>query len=100
MTSAEVVRKFRKDIPLKHQTSMDTKIAWLWHQRFGTVQTIYNETNDVETKTVCTIFLQAIMAKDLPSIKLLLDRMEGGAIVDHEVLDRAGARQPQEFMPF
>ena len=31
-------RKFRHEIPEKHRGSMDTRIRWLWNQRFGTVQ--------------------------------------------------------------
>lgn len=96
---SEVTLRFRKEIPRKHRGSADAKIQWLWNQRFGTIQTIYNETDDVETKTVCTLFLQAIIGKELPSIRLILNRLEGGAIVDTEIVERE-TDSPSGFMPF
>lgn len=89
--SSELVltRKYRKRIPDSHRTSLDTRIVWLWHQRFGTVQTIWNETNDVLDKTACTLVLQAIMGKDLTSIQQLFQRLEGGALVDEELRKQA-----------
>lgn len=86
--SAEVVRKFRKQVPDAHRVSLDTRLAWLWHQRFGTVQTIWNESKDVLDHTACTIVLQAIMARDLNSIELLFQRLEGGAQLDVVVQDQ------------
>lgn len=89
MTSAEVVpiRKFRKQIPVAHQVSLDTRVQWLWHQRFGTVQMIWKESRDVLDHTAATMILQAIMAKDLTSITQLFQRLEGGARNDTELLD-------------
>jgi hypothetical protein len=86
---ATPTRKFRGSIPREHQVSLDTRIKWLWHQRFGTVQTIWNTSRDVLDHTACTLILQAIMAKDLTSVQLLLQRLEGGAIMDEEIVDRA-----------
>ena len=89
--TAELVplqRKFRKAIPDIHRTSLDTRIQWLWHQRFGTVQMIWKESADVLDHTACTLILQAIMAKDLDSITQLFQRLEGGAIVDTELQER------------
>ena len=37
-----VARKFRKAIPDSHRTTLDTRIVWLWHQRFGTVQMVWS----------------------------------------------------------
>lgn len=85
----EVVRKFRKQVPAAHRQSLDTRIAWLWNQRFGTVQTIWKDSDDVLDKTAATLILQAIMAKDLTSITLLLQRLEGGSITDEAVADRS-----------
>ena len=86
--SSEIVRKFRKQIPDTHRVSLDTRLAWLWHQRFGTVQTIWNESKDVLDHTACTIVLQAIMARDLNSIARQFQRLEGGAQLDVVVQDQ------------
>lgn len=85
--SAELVltRKYRKQIPDSHRQSLDTRIVWLWHQRFGTVQMIWKETKDVLDKTACTLVLQAIMGQDLDSIIQLFQRLEGGPLTDEEV---------------
>lgn len=87
--SAELVlrRKYRKRIPEIHQVSLDTRIQWLWHQRFGTIQMIWKESADVLDVTAATLFLQAIMAKDLESISQLFQRLEGGAILDTALAD-------------
>lgn len=84
-------RKFRQAIPERHRASLDTMIHWLWHQRFGTVQTIWQTsqaTGRVLDHTACTLILQAIMGKDLDSIAQLFQRIEGGAQVDSELLDQ------------
>ena len=82
--SQEIVRKFRKEIPESHRGSVDTRLQWLWNQRFGTVQMIWKESPDVLDKTACTIILQAIIARDLNSIDLLFQRIEGGSITDQD----------------
>ena len=90
--SAELVpvtRKFRRQIPDAHRASLDTRIQWLWNQRFGTVQMIWKDSGDVLDKTAATLILQAIMGQDLDSIAQLFQRIEGGAIVDQDVLDRS-----------
>lgn len=84
-------RKFRKEIPEAHRTSLDTRIQWLWHQRFGTVQTIWKDSPDVLDHTAATLFLQAIMAKDLGSIQQLFQRLEGGSLMDEELAQRPEA---------
>ena len=83
--STEIVRKFRKQIPEAHRSSLDTRLMWLWHQKFGTVQTIWNESRDVLDHTACTLILQAIMSRDLNSIELLFQRLEGGAVGDERL---------------
>lgn len=86
--SQEIVRKFRKQIPEVHRKSLDTRLRWLWHQRFGTVQMVWQESKDILDKTAATLILQCIMAKDLNSIELLFQRIEGGAEVDEAVLTK------------
>ena len=52
------------------------------HQRFGTVQTVWNESPDALDKLASTVVLQAIMAVDLNSIMMLFQRLEGGPVTD------------------
>ena len=88
MQEMEKTRKFRRAIPKEHQKSLDTRLQWLFNQRFGTVQNIYKESSDVLDHTAATMILQCILAEDLLSIKLLYQRLEGGAMIDQEKLDR------------
>lgn len=85
------VHTFRKVIPSEHRTNLDTRLLWLWHQRFGTVQTIYLNSTDILDVTAATLILQAIMAKDLQSIRQLFQRLEGGAVYDSEMVRQAEA---------
>lgn len=85
---SEIVRRFRKQVPEAHRGSLDTRLLWLWHQKFGTIQTIWKESPDVLDHTACTLILQAIMSKDLPSIELLFRRLEGGAVYDEDLMER------------
>lgn len=84
-----VVKRYRKRVPDAHRQSLDTRLRWLWNQRFGTIQTIWKDSDDTLDKTACTLILQALMAKDLPSLTLLLQRLEGGSITDEELADRS-----------
>lgn len=86
---AELVlkNKYRRRIPEAHRTSLDTRIQWLWNQRFGTVQMIWKESTDVLDHTAATLFLQAIMGKDLVSISQIFQRLEGGPVADTEVAE-------------
>jgi hypothetical protein len=89
--SAELVlvRKFRHQVPDSHRGSLDTRIQWLWNQRFGTVQTIWKASQgpggDVLDHTAATLILQAIMGKDIESISQLFQRLEGGAVNDDQL---------------
>ena len=85
-------RHWRKEIPKEHRTSLDTRLRWLWNQRFGTVQQIRLQSPDMLDVTAATTVLQAIMAKDLNSIKLLFSRLEGGAQMDDEVAEKTAMR--------
>jgi hypothetical protein len=89
--SEEVVpiHRWRNRIPEEHRASLDTRLHWLWHQRFGTVQMIYTQSEDILDRTAATLILQAIMARDLRSIQQLFARLEGGAIYDEEIVDDA-----------
>lgn len=80
-------RVWRKQVPEAHRDSLDTRVAWLWNQRFGTVQNIYNHSPDILDRTAATLLLQAIMARDLVAIKQLFQRLEGGAQFDETLLE-------------
>lgn len=80
-------KKYRSSIPLEHCTSIDTKLRWLWNQRFGTVQKIWQETMDADTKAAATLCLNAAYVGDLSAINIVLNRLEGGALTDEDLLD-------------
>ena len=89
--TAEVVpinRKFRGQIPDTHRASLDTRLLWLWNQRFGTVQTVWKDSPDVLDHTAATLILKAIMAKDHDSIAQLFQRIEGGPVTDEDNLEK------------
>ena len=87
--SQELVRKFRREVPEMHKGSLDSRLQWLWMQRFGTVQMVWTESQDLLDHTAATIILQAIMAKDLNSIELIFQRLEGGAVADDSYTNSA-----------
>jgi hypothetical protein len=80
-------KKYRSSIPPEHLTSIDTKLRWLWNQRFGTVQKIWQETEDADTKAAATLCLNAAYLGDLASINIILNRLEGGVLTDQDMLD-------------
>jgi hypothetical protein len=81
-------RRFRTQVPDAHRKSIDTRIAWLWNQRFGTVQQVWQSSKDMLDHTAATLILQAVFAKDLDSIAQILQRLEGGALADSELAER------------
>jgi hypothetical protein len=81
-------RRFRNTIPDSHRKSIDTRIQWLWNQRFGTVQQVWNTSKDMLDHTAATLILQAVFAKDLDSIAQVLQRIEGGPLVDSDLAER------------
>jgi hypothetical protein len=83
-----VERRFRNQVPDAHRKSIDTRIAWLWNQRFGTVQQVWQNSRDMLDHTAATLILQAVFAKDLESITQVFQRLEGGAMVDTEMPER------------
>lgn len=87
------VRRFRVQVPEDHRSSLDTRLRWLWHQRFGTVQSVYNQSADILDVTAATLILQCIMGRDLKSIQQLFQRLEGGPLEDEAVMSQdAGVR--------
>ena len=97
MTSNEVVapeKLYRTRIPKEHQQTLDTRLQWLWNQKFGTIQKIRSTTTDQFDFLATTIMLQAVVAKDIDSIKLILERIEGGALQDEEVLEDSETIRP------
>ena len=87
MSDLVPVKTFRTHIPDDHRGSLDTRLHWLWHQRFGTVQTVYSRSDDILDVTAATLILQCVMAKDLRSIQQLFQRIEGGASEDQGIAD-------------
>ena len=81
-------RRFRTTIPDAHRKSIDTRIQWLWNQRFGTVQQVWQSSKDMLDHTAATLILQAVFAKDLDSIAQVLQRIEGGPLVDSDLAER------------
>lgn len=91
MSDIVPIRRWRNQVPEEHRTSLDTRLLWLWHQRFGTVQMVYQKSPDILDKTAATLILQAILGRDLKSIQQLFQRLEGGSMYDQEVLSREEA---------
>lgn len=85
--SSEVVRRLRTSIPEEHRLSDDSRIAWLWNQRVIVVQSIYKNTTDVRDRMAASLVLSAAWSAHLPSIELMLRRLEGGAITDQAIQD-------------
>ena len=93
--SAEVVpidrqpsRRWKGEVPKEHRTSLDTRLRWLWNQRFGTVQMVWQQSRDMLDRTAATLILQAIFAKDLEAIAQIFERIEGGAQFDVELSEK------------
>lgn len=80
-------RKFRSQVPEVHRKSLDTRIVWLWNQRFGTVQMVWKDSPDTLDHLAATMILQAILGKDLNNIALVYRRLEGGAQLDSAVAE-------------
>lgn len=74
-------------MPAEHKASIDTRLAWLWNQRFGTVQMVWKDSPDLLDHTAATIILQAVLAKDLNSIETIFQRIEGGSVPDTQVVE-------------
>ena len=79
--------RWRHEVPEEHRSNLDTRLQWLWMQKFGTLQMVYSRTEDLLDRTAATLILQAIMAKDLRSIQQLFTRLEGGPRFDQELVE-------------
>ncbi len=91
MSEVVPIRRYRQEVPDEHRGSLDTRLLWLWHQRFGSVQTVYSNSPDILDVTAATLILQAIMGRDLKSIQQLFQRLEGGPMYDKELKAREAA---------
>ena len=74
---------FRRSIPKEHRASLDTRVRWL---------SIYQNSDDLDDRTVASLFINAIWHKDLDSVALIFRRLEGGPITDEEQLTRTNLR--------
>ena len=85
-------QNFRRSIPKEHRASLDTRILWLYNQRFGTVQQVYQSSDDLDDRTVASLFINAIWHRDLDSIAMIYRRLEGGPVTDEEQLAKTNLR--------
>lgn len=85
---AEKRRNWRTQVPEAHRHSLDTRLLWLWNQRFGVLQSIFRDSPDTLDRTAATMLMQAILGKDLDSMELVFKRLEGAPLVDEEVLEQ------------
>ena len=85
MAEGVVVRRMLTSIPLEHRVTDDARLEWLWNQRIAVVQNIFMKTDNIRDRMAATLVLTATMSASLPSIELLLKRLEGGAVSDQEV---------------
>lgn len=84
----EIERKDRVKIPAQHRQTVDTRLAWLWNQKFAVVQNVWLHPQDQDDKLAATILLSAILTPvDLNAIGLLFKRLEGGSRVDEATLE-------------
>ena len=85
-------QNFRRSIPKEHRASLDTRILWLYNQRFGTIQQVYQSSDDLDDRTVASLFINAIWHRDLDSIAMIYRRLEGGPVTDEEQLAKTNLR--------
>ena len=92
MTDDEVVhvpnrRAMLRNIPQEHRATDDTRLEWLWNQRIIVVQNIYTHTDNARDKMAASLVLTAAWSANLPSIEMLLRRLEGGAVGDEVLME-------------
>lgn len=80
-------RSLRSEIPEEHRISDDSRFEWLWMQRLATVGSIYLRSKNIRDRMAAKVVLDATMSANLPSIELLLRRLEGGAVADQSLLE-------------
>ena len=83
----ELVRKLRSEIPNDHRSSSDSRMEWLWNQRLAVVASIYMRSPNIMDRMAAKLVLDAAMSANLPSIELLLRRLEGGAVSDQTIVE-------------
>ncbi|QYC53821.1 hypothetical protein SEA_EUGENEKRABS_51 [Microbacterium phage EugeneKrabs] len=82
-----IARRMPSNIPEEHRTTDDTRIEWLWNQRLIVVQNIYLNTGNIRDRMACALVLGAAWQANLASIELVFKRLEGGSVVDTDVID-------------
>jgi len=87
-----VQRNYLHQVPEAHRSSVDTRLRWLWNQKFGHIQTIHNSSPDPLDKMACVMIIQALFASDLNAITLILRRLEGGSVTDDQVAEQSAMR--------
>ena len=90
LSTKQLVRKLRHSIPKEYQASADLRIQWLWSQRLAVVQSISVNSKDVLDVLAAKLMLSAVMMRHLPSIELVLQRLEGAAVTDEAMTDTGG----------
>ena len=78
-------------IPPTHTASLDTRVLWLWNQRWGVVESVYHRSPDALDRFVAQLYIQAVLMKDLDTIRLLFVRLEGGAVDDVTIHELASS---------
>ena len=86
-SKALVARRMMSNIPEEHRATDDTRAQWLWNQRLIQVQHIYQNTDNIRDRMMCALVLGAAWSANLPSVELLLKRLEGGSIADVDIMD-------------
>jgi len=79
-------RRYRNEVPAAYKQSPDSRLAWLWNQKFGTVKAVWENSNDLQDRMAADLLLHAIIDSDITAIKLIFERLEGGAIYDTEMV--------------
>ncbi|QKY80412.1 hypothetical protein SEA_PABST_54 [Microbacterium phage Pabst] len=82
-----IARRMPSNIPEEHRTTDDTRIAWLWNQRLIVVQNIWSNTSNIRDRMAAALILGAAYQANMASIELVFKRLEGGAILDTEIID-------------
>ena len=67
--------RWRNKVPNEYKGNLDERLRWMWNQKFGTIQTIFNEGTDEEDRMAATMFLQAILETDLDTIETIFRRI-------------------------
>jgi hypothetical protein len=81
----KVKRRLFHNIPEEHRASDDTRFEWLWMQSLAQVMSIRENTDNIRDRMAASLVLTAAWMARLPSIELLLQRLEGAAVADSEL---------------